>query len=77
MHTGKQWVNSANTLRAPSWTRFDVGARYATRIADKKVVLRGTVDNVFGRNYWAGAFADNFLTVGAPRTVRISAAVDF
>lgn len=77
VHTGKQWVNSANTLRAPSWTRFDVGARYTTRVADKKVVLRGTVDNVFGRNYWAGAFADNFLIVGAPRTVRISAAVDF
>lgn len=77
VYTGKQWVNAANTLRAPSWTRVDMGARYATSIASKKVVLRATVDNVFGRKYWAGAFADNFLTVGAPRTYRVSASVDF
>lgn len=77
VHTGKQWVNAANTLRAPSWTRFDIGARYTTQVAGKKWVLRGTVDNVFARQYWAGAFADNFLTVGAPRTFRLSAAVDF
>ena len=30
IYTGAQWVNSANTLKMPSWTRVDVGARYAT-----------------------------------------------
>ena len=77
VYPGPQWVNAANTLRAPSWTRVDLGARYATSIAGKKTVLRATVDNAFDRQYWAGAFADNFLTVGAPRTYRISASVDF
>ncbi|MEG0919894.1 MAG: TonB-dependent siderophore receptor [Comamonas sp.] len=77
VYTGAQWVNAANTLRAPSWTRVDLGARYATTIAGKKTTLRATVDNAFDRQYWAGAFADNFLTVGAPRTYRVSATVDF
>ncbi|MBB6576673.1 iron complex outermembrane receptor protein [Comamonas odontotermitis] len=77
VHTGKQWVNAANTLRAPSWTRVDLGARYATTMAGKRTVFRANVDNAFDRKYWAGAFADNFLTVGAPRTYRVSASVDF
>jgi iron complex outermembrane receptor protein len=35
------------------------------------------LQNLFDRQYWAGAFADNFMTVGAPRTLRLSATVDF
>ncbi|MNW00840.1 TonB dependent receptor [compost metagenome] len=56
---------------------MDLGARYATTVAGKKTVFRANVDNAFDRKYWAGAFADNFLTVGAPRTYRVSASVDF
>lgn len=75
--TDTQWVNSTNTIKAPSWTRFDAGVRYATRMMDHPVTWRANVFNVFDRSYWAGAFNDNYLTVGAPRTVRVSATVDF
>ena len=77
VYTGAQWVNSTNTIQAPSWTRFDAGVRYATRMGGKPVTLRANLQNVFDRKYWAGAFADNFMTVGAPRTLRLSATVDF
>lgn len=77
VYTGTQWVNSSNTIQAPSWTRFDAGVRYATRMAGKPVTLRANLQNLFDRKYWAGAFADNFMTVGAPRTLRLSATVDF
>ncbi len=38
---------------------------------------RANLQNVFDRQYWAGAFNDNFMTVGAPRTLLLSATVDF
>ena len=77
VYTGAQWVNSTNTIQAPSWTRIDAGVRYATRMAGKPVTLRANLNNVFDRKYFAGAFNDNFMTVGAPRTLQLSATVDF
>lgn len=77
VYTGAQWVNSTNTFKAGSWTRFDAGVRYTTRMGGKPVTLRANLQNVFDRKYWAGAFNDNFMTVGAPRTLRLSATFDF
>lgn len=79
VHTGKQAVNVANTLEIPSWTRFDLGARYVLVAADKPVTLRFGVDNVANKRYWASAF-DVFsaaLLQGQPRTFRASASIDF
>lgn len=79
LHTGKQWVNAANTLRLPDWTRFDLGARYVLAAGDTPVTLRLTVDNVADKRYWASAF-DTFSTAllqGQPRTVKASISADF
>lgn len=79
VQTGKQYVNVANTLQIPEWTRVDLGARFVTPIAGKPVTFRATVDNVADRRYWASAF-DTFsaaLLQGAPRTVKLSASADF
>lgn len=79
VHTGSQAVNVANTLTIPSWTRFDLGARYVFAVADKPATLRLTVDNVSNNRYWASAF-DVFsaaLLQGAPRTFKASLSVDF
>lgn len=79
VHTGKQPVNVANTLEIPSWTRFDLGARYVFAAAGKPVTLRLSVDNVADKRYWASSF-DTFnaaLLQGAPRTVKASASIDF
>ena len=79
VHTGKQYVNAANTLQIPNWTRVDLGARYVAPIAERPVTFRAGVDNVANRRYWASAF-DTFsqaLLQGAPRTFKLSASVDF
>lgn len=75
-----QYANAANTQRVPSWTRVDVGARYATRIANRNVTFRASVDNLFDRDYWAAVTKSGsagYLMLGAPRTWLLSATVDF
>jgi iron complex outermembrane receptor protein len=39
------------------------------------VVFRAYLENAFGENYWLTA--GQYVTVGAPRTVIVSASVDF
>lgn len=77
IHSGKQYVDQANTQQIPSWTTLDLGARYTTRIAGKSVVWRANLRNVFDKNYWAGVSTFSTLAVGEPRTLRVSATVDF
>ncbi|MFT4191816.1 MAG: TonB-dependent receptor [Comamonas sp.] len=76
IYTGSQYANDANTQKLPSWTRFDLGARYTTRVADKDVVVRFNVINAFDKHYWAGSWS-GYVSVGAPRTYRLSVQVDF
>ncbi|GAB4058916.1 TonB-dependent receptor [Uliginosibacterium sediminicola] len=77
IYTDSQYLDAANTLQIPSWTRWDLGARYSTRIAGKAVVLRANIENVTDRNYWSGRFNEGYATLGAPRTYKLSATVDF
>ena len=77
VYTSSQYLDAANKLPIASWTRFDVGGRYATRIQGKNVVFRANVENLANRNYWAGYFNDGYATLGAPRTFKLSASVDF
>lgn len=77
--TGAVYADSANTLKVPGWTRVDIGARYLTQIGGRVVTLRGRIDNVADRSYWAssGGYPDNgYLVLGAPRTFTLSASVD-
>lgn len=80
VYTSKQYINPANTLEIGSWTRFDLGARYLTRIADRDVTFRARIDNVADRNYWASAVVSSdsgALVLAPPRSVTLSATVDF
>lgn len=77
IHTGKQYVNQANTQSVPSWTTFDLGARYAARIDGKAVVLRANVINLFNRAYWSGVASYGTISQGVPRTLMLSASMDF
>ena len=74
---GEQWLDSANKLRLPSWTRLDLGGKYDTKIASQPVVFRATVENVEDKSYWANVFSDGFATLSSPRTVRVSATFSF
>ncbi|MBV7486273.1 TonB-dependent receptor [Bordetella sp. BOR01] len=75
IRTGAAYLDAANTQRISGWTRYDVGARYATRIGGKEVTFRGTVENVFNKNYWIGVNGGAVLS--APRTFLLSASIDF
>lgn len=77
IRTSTQHVDQANTQSIPAWTRLDLGARYHTVIGGKSVVFRANVENVLDRNYWSGVASFGTLAQGAPRTVLLSASVDF
>ena len=76
-YTSKQFVDQANLQSVPSWTRVDLGLRYRTAIAGKATTLRGGLMNAFDRHYWAGVASYGTVSQSAPRTVQLSAAVDF
>ena len=77
IYTDSQFVNQANTQELDAWTRFDAGARYATRIEGRPTTFRATVQNVFDREYWSGVASYGAFSPGYPRTLQLSATVDF
>lgn len=80
VYTGGSFADAANTLKVPGWTRLDLGARYLFETGGKLVTLRARLDNATDRNYWAsvgGYPGAGYLVVGAPRTFKLSASVDF
>jgi iron complex outermembrane receptor protein len=79
VYTGSQWADGGNTESIPSWTRVDLGARYALPISDKLLTIRANVENVANKNYWAsagGAPGFDYLVLGAPRTFLLSLSAD-
>lgn len=74
--TSPQHVDAANLRRIPGWSRWDIGARYRTQAGGRPLVLRASVDNLFNRDYWSSG-SGNWLYVGNPRTLTLSATMDF
>ena len=74
-----QYLDAANNLEIPGWGQLDLGARYATKLAGRDVVLRLNVNNVFDKHYYSGAFSDTtpVATLGPGRSVMASASVSF
>ena len=81
IHTSSQFADAANTQKVPSWTRVDIGARYLVPLSnDTSLTLRGRLDNIADKDYYAsvGGFpGSGYLTLGAPRTLTVSASYDF
>ncbi|MNJ45569.1 Ferrichrome receptor FcuA precursor [compost metagenome] len=77
IYTGSQYIDQANTQELDAWTRIDAGARYATRIEGRPTTFRATVQNVFDREYWSGVASYGAISPGYPRTLQLSASVDF
>lgn len=80
LYTAGQFADGANLQKLPSWNRLDAGVSYATRVAERNVTLRARVDNLADKNYWASAGGypgSGYLVLGAPRTITVSATVDF
>ncbi|MBH3427423.1 TonB-dependent receptor [Pseudomonas alkylphenolica] len=77
IYTASQYVNQANTQELDAWTRIDAGARYVTKIEGRPTTFRATVQNVFDREYWSGVASYGAISPGYPRTLQLSATVDF
>lgn len=80
VHAGEQPVDGLNTIELDSWTRFDAGARYAFEASGTPLTLRARIENVADEDQWVavGGFpGSNYLTLGAPRTFRLSITADF
>jgi iron complex outermembrane receptor protein len=79
-YTGSRYADAANTLKVDDWTTMDIGARYLLQLGNQDLTLRARVNNVFDRDYWAsvgGYEGQGYLVLGAPRTVTLSATMDF
>jgi iron complex outermembrane receptor protein len=81
IYSSSQYLDQSNNKEIDSWERFDVGARYAFKVDDKTITLRGNVENVADKRYWSSAGASDDsepgLTLSTPRTYLLSATVDF
>ena len=54
-HEGARKVNPDNSAATPGWTRLDLGARYATRLAGLATTWRLGVDNATNQRAWKEA----------------------
>lgn len=80
IYTSSQYADAANEIEVSSWTRLDIGARYALELANRPVTLRARLDNLTDENDWVsvgGYPGANYLVLGAPRMFVLSASVDF
>lgn len=79
-YTGSSYADANNTLKVKDWTRVDVGARYIALIGNTPVTLRARLDNLTNKKYWesVGGYPNyGYLVSGAPRTLSVSATIDF
>ncbi|MBY5924299.1 MULTISPECIES: TonB-dependent receptor [unclassified Halomonas] len=78
IHTSSQYVDTANEFEIDDWTRLDLGARYTAPMGDSDLILRANIENLTDEDYWASASNDlNYVTMGDPMTVKVSATIDF
>ncbi|GGY03599.1 TonB-dependent receptor [Paludibacterium paludis] len=72
----RQYINADNSLAVPGRTTYDAGARYATQVAGRPLMLRASILNVTNKAYWGMPLLSS-LALGAPRTYQLSATMDF
>ena len=80
IYTSSQYADSANFIEVDAWTRLGIGARYTSEIAGKDVVLRARIENLADSDDWisvGGYPGSNYLILGTPRTLALSASMSF
>ena len=75
-YVGKRAVNDSNQAFIDSYTTLSLGARYTTHLAGKRTTYQAVIDNATDKNYWATA-GNGLLGVGAPRTLKLTAKMEF
>lgn len=80
IYTSSQYTDSANLIELDSWTRLGVGARYTSEVAARELVLRARIENLADSDDWVsvgGYPGSNYLILGTPRTLVLSASMSF
>ncbi|MGM8849771.1 TonB-dependent receptor [Salinicola halophyticus] len=79
IRTGSQYVDEANNLQVDPWNRLDLGFRYTMPLNEASLIWRAGVDNVTDEDYWesAATTGNQTLVQGEPRTLKLSATVEF
>lgn len=75
-YVGDRALEADNSNIAPSYTLFDLGARYVTHWNTQKVTLRLNLDNVTNEKYWLTSWGF-ILNQGTPRMLKASAQLEF
>ena len=74
--SSSQYTNASNSKQISGWSRWDLGASY--QMQTQPVVLRGSIENAFDRDYWESASGSGGrLRLAEPRMVSLSATIDF
>ncbi|HEX9172985.1 MAG TPA: TonB-dependent siderophore receptor [Telluria sp.] len=78
-HAGKKAFDVENRTFVPSYDVLGLGASYALDLGATKVTLRARAENVLDKFYWRDVSPElgGYLLPGAPRTLRLSAQLDF
>ncbi|MFV7789414.1 TonB-dependent siderophore receptor [Aliarcobacter lanthieri] len=71
-YTGEKYGNELNTDKIPSYTLYDAGLRYKTKLDKYPTTFLLNVSNLTGEDYWASS---NYL--GDPRSVAFSMKMEF
>ncbi|MGC4097123.1 MAG: TonB-dependent receptor [Nitrospira sp.] len=77
-HVSSQFINFENTQKIPSWTQWDLGARYRLEYMNgKPITLRANIENLLDTSAWYGSGFAGQVFVRDARTFLLSATVDF
>ena len=71
-YTGKRYGDSTNTDILPSYTLFDIGARYKTKIDKYPTTFNVNISNLTDEDYWATS-----SMLGDPRNIAFSMKMEF
>ena len=71
----ESFATVSNAVRLPAFTRLDAGLYYA--LAGGRTRLALNVENLADKTYFPTADGDNNITVGAPRTARLTLTTRF
>jgi iron complex outermembrane receptor protein len=79
-YEGGREVLPDDSVRIPSWTRFDLGARYTQSLGATTLVWRAGIDNLFDRRAWRESpyqYDHVYLYPLEPRTFHASLEANF
>lgn len=76
-HVGERAGDAADSFDLPAYTVADAFVAYDTRLGEHDLGLQLNLKNLFNRQYYPSAASRNYVSVGEPRQVLVSATLGF